>query len=68
MVVTNNWIVQVGQWPWSFNLAHQNDAKVEIIRNDHHDITLDQQVGGVQFLSIAVVSETRTNVPNFTFR
>lgn len=68
VVVTNNWIVQVGQWPWSFNLAHQNDAKVEIIRSDHHDITLDQQVGGVQFLSIAVVSETRTNIPNFTFR
>ena len=67
VLVTGNWIVQVGQWPWSFNLAHQSEAKVEIVNSDHHDITTDQQVGGAQFLSIAVVSD-KPEVPNFTFR
>ena len=23
VVVTDNWIVMVGQWPWKFHLAHQ---------------------------------------------
>ena len=44
VIVTSNWIVKVGQWPWSFQIVHQGDAKVDIVNSDHHDITLDQQV------------------------
>jgi len=67
VIVTSNWILRVGQWPWSFQIVHQADAKVDIVNSDHHDITLDQQVGGVQFLSIAVVTDKPT-VPKLVFR
>ena len=67
VVVTDNWIMKVGPWPWQFYVAHQSDVKVEIVNSDHHNITIDGQVGGAQFLSISVVNR-RPGVLPFSFR
>ncbi len=66
VVVTDNWIMMVGQWPWKFHLAHQSDVKLEIVKSDHHAISPEAQAGGVQYLSIRV--KNRRGFPPFEFR
>jgi hypothetical protein len=67
VVVTDNWIIMVGQWPWKFNLAHQSDVQLELIKSEHHAISPEAQVGGCQYLSIRVKNR-RSELPSFNFR
>ena len=67
VVVTDNWIIMVGQWPWNFNLAHQSDVELKIIKTDQHQLSTDGQAGGTQYLSI-LVKNRRSNQESFTFR
>lgn len=67
VVVTDNWIIMVGQWPWNFHLAHQSDVELKIVKTDMHQLSTDGQAGGTQFLSI-LVKNRRANAISFTFR
>ena len=67
VVVTDNWIIMVGQWPWNFHLAHQSDVELKIVKTDQHQLSTEGQAGGTQFLSI-LVKNRRENLGSFTFR
>ena len=67
VVVTDNWIIMVGQWPWNFHLAHQSDVELAIIRTDHHQLSTDGEAGGTQFLTIRVKNR-KPNSESFDFR
>jgi len=68
VVVTNNWICKIGAWPWSFDLVHQSDVQsLDIKEADHHNISTEGQLGGVQYLTIEVRSRRRRVEP-FLFR
>ena len=65
VVVTDNWIMMVGQWPWNFHLAHQSDVELKIVKTDHHQLSTDGQAGGAQYLSI-LVKNRRSNLESFS--
>ena len=44
VVVTDNWIIQVGQWPWQFQMAHQSDVSLALVESEHHQISTEGQV------------------------
>ena len=44
IVVTDNWILQVGQWPWQFQLAHQSDVSLSLLDSEHHQISTEGHV------------------------
>ena len=67
VVVTDNWIIMVGQWPWNLHLAHQSDVELKIVKTDQHQLSTDGQAGGSQYLSI-LVKNRRANLESFTFR
>ncbi len=67
MVVTDNWVVLFGQWPWQFRLAHQSDISTSIVASDHHNISTEGQLGGTQYLTIRV-NNSRPNAESFVFR
>jgi len=67
VVVTDNWILMVGQWPWNFHLAHQSDVELKVVKTDQHQLSTEGQAGGTQFLSI-LVKNRRDNSGSFTFR
>lgn len=41
-VVTDNWIVYLGQWPWSLRLAHQSDVSIALIKSSQHLVSHNQ--------------------------
>lgn len=67
VVVTDNWIVMVGQWPWKFHLAHQSDVTLDLLSSEHHQISTEGQAGGTQYLTIEVKNR-RLNAESFRFR
>ena len=67
VIVTDNWIIMVGQWPWNFHLAHQSDVELKIVKTDQHQLSTQGQAGGTQFLTI-LVKNRRDNSESFTFR
>jgi len=67
VVVTDNWIVVVGAWPWSLHISHQSDVKLQLVNSEHHKISTEGEIGGAQFLHIKVVNR-REEVPTFQFR
>ena len=67
VVVTDNWIVMVGQWPWKFHLAHQSDVTLDLLSSEHHQISTEGQAGGTQYLTIEVKNR-RPNAESFRFR
>ena len=67
VVVTDNWIVMVGQWPWKFHLAHQSDITLDLLSSEHHQISTEGQAGGTQYLTIQVKNR-RPNAESFVFR
>jgi hypothetical protein len=67
VVVTDNWIVLVGQWPWRFHLAHQTDVELGLAGSEHHQISTDGQAGGTQYLTISV-KNARSGAQSFQFR
>lgn len=52
VVITDNWILKVGQWPWSFAIAHQSDVRIEVIRSDNFNLSVDTPGAGAQFLTV----------------
>ena len=66
VVVTDNWIIKVGQWPWKFHLAHQSDVELKLVKSEHLQISSNND-GEVQYLSIRVDSRRNTTKP-FNFR
>jgi len=56
VIVSDNWIIKVGQWPWKFNLAHKSNVQLELIKSVHMALSPDQDDagGGVQYLSVKV--------------
>ena len=58
--------MKVGQWPWKFNLAHQSDVQLKLIKSDHLNISSDN-AGEVQYLSISVSNRRNLSKP-FDFR
>ena len=56
VVVTDNWIVLVGQWPWNFHLAHKSNVQLELIKSVHLALSPDPDDagGGIQYLSVKV--------------
>ena len=67
VVVTDNWILYIGQWPWSFNMAHQSDVSVSLVQSEHHQISTEGEAGGTQFLTIQVKNR-RPRTKSFQFR
>lgn len=67
VVVTDNWIVMVGQWPWKFHLAHQSDITLDLLSSEHHQISTEGQAGGTQYLTLQVKNR-RPNAESFEFR
>ena len=55
-IVSDNWIMKVGQWPWKFHLAHKSNVQLELIKSVHMALSPDQDDagGGVQYLSVKV--------------
>ena len=56
IVVTDNWIVKVGQYPWKIQIAHKSDVTLELIKSVHLALSPDSDAGGVQYLTILVKS------------
>ena len=54
LVVTDNWMVSTGCWPWSCHLSHQSDVSLEIVNSEQHRISTEGHIGGSQFLHIKV--------------
>jgi len=67
VVVTDNWVLTVGAWPWSLHISHQSDVSLSILSSDHHQISTEGERGGTQYLSIEVLNR-RSDVPSFSFR
>jgi len=67
VVVTDNWIVMVGAWPWSLQLSHQSDVSLELASSEHHRISTEGEIGGAQFLHIKVVNR-KPEISSFIFR
>ncbi len=68
VVVTDNWLLLLGQWPWQLRLAHQSDVStVSLVASDHHHISTEGQLGGTQFLTVKVHNRRRTE-ESFVFR
>ncbi len=67
VVVTDNWVVLVGQWPWQFELAHQSDVTTTLVASDHHHISTEGHLGGTQYLTVKV-NNGRPNADSFVFR
>jgi len=67
VVVTDNWIVMVGAWPWSLQVSHQSDVSLQLASSEHHRISTEGEIGGAQFLHIKVINR-KPEVPSFTFR
>jgi hypothetical protein len=66
-VVTDNWILLIGQWPWNFNIAHQSDVTISLVHSQQHQLSTDGEIGGSQYLTIEV-SNRRPNTMSFRFR
>ena len=56
VIVSDNWILQVGQWPWNFNLAHKSNVQLELVKSVHLALSPDPDDagGGIQYLSVKV--------------
>ena len=54
LVVTDNWLVLTGCWPWSCRLSHQSDVSLQIVSSEQHRISTEGHIGGTQFLHIKV--------------
>ena len=54
LVVTDNWLVVTGCWPWSSHLSHQSDLSLQIVSSEQHRISTEGHIGGSQFLHIKV--------------
>jgi len=67
VVVTDNWIVMVGAWPWSLQLSHQSDVSLQLASSDNHRISTEGELGGAQFLHIKVLNR-KSEIPSFIFR
>jgi len=67
VVVTDNWIVVIGAWPWSLKVSHKSDISLELNSCDNHDISTEGEIGGTQFLNLKVVNR-RPDVEDFFFR
>eukprot|EP00092_Neocalanus_flemingeri_P031314 GFUD01034010.1.p1 GENE.GFUD01034010.1~~GFUD01034010.1.p1 ORF type:complete len:413 (-),score=79.34 GFUD01034010.1:82-1263(-) len=67
VVVTDNWIVMVGAWPWSLQLSHQSDVSLQLASSEHHRISTEGEIGGAQFLHIKVINR-KPEHSSFIFR
>jgi len=67
VVVTDNWILVMGAWPWSLRISHQSEVRLELSSCDSHSISTEGEIGGTQFLNITVVNR-RPEVGSFIFR
>lgn len=67
LVVTDNWVVVVGAWPWSLRISHQSDTSLQLLASEHHSISTEGELGGAQYLSIQVCNR-RPEVAPFSFR
>nr|ACO11552.1 Transmembrane protein 129 precursor [Caligus rogercresseyi] len=67
ILVTDNWFLYVGQWPWSIRIVHQSDLSLNIVESDHYQLSRDGTPGGSQFITIQATSR-RPSSPPFTFR
>jgi len=67
LVITDNWIVLLGFWPWHFHISHQSDASLQVLSSDDHTISTEGELGGAQFLQLQVNCR-KPNVANFSFR
>ena len=56
IVVTDNWIIKVGQYPWKLHIAHKSDVTLKLIKSVHLALSPDSDAGGVQYLTIQVKS------------
>lgn len=54
LVVTDNWVVVIGSYPWSLQLSHQSDVSLQIINSEQHRISTEGHIGGAQFLHISI--------------
>jgi len=67
LVVTDNWLVLTGCWPWSCRLSHQSDVSLQIVSSEQHRISTEGHIGGTQFLHIKV-DNRRPEIGSFTIR
>lgn len=67
LVVTDNWMLVIGAWPWSLRLSHQSDISLKLADSDHHQISTEGEIGGAQFLSIQVINR-KPRIEPFFFR
>ena len=49
VIVSDNWILQVGQWPWNFNLAHKSNVQLELVKSVHLVLSPGHYDAGVGF-------------------
>ena len=52
VIVSDNWILQVGQWPWNFNLAHKSNVQLELVKSVHLALSPDPDNARVQSFTI----------------
>ncbi|XP_023344212.1 transmembrane protein 129 [Eurytemora carolleeae] len=67
LVVTDNWILLLGPWPWSLHISHQSDSSLKLLNYDNHNISTEGELGGTQFLHIEVQSR-KPGISSFRFR
>jgi len=54
LIVTDNWVVVIGSYPWSFQMSHQSDVTLQIIDSEQHRISTEGHIGGAQYLHISI--------------
>ena len=55
IVITDNWIILIGQWPWEFQVAQKSNVTLELIQSVHLALSPDaDEAGGIQYLSVKV--------------
>ena len=35
IVVTDNWIIKIAQYPWKLQIAHKSDVQLELVKSVH---------------------------------
>ena len=66
LVVTDNWLVLTGCWPWSCHLSHQSDVSLQIVSSEQHRISTEGHIGGSQFLHIKVSKTQSRTILTYT--
>ena len=67
VVVTDNWVVVIGCWPWSLHLSHQSDVSLQIVNSEQHRISTEGHIGGAQFLHI-MINNRRPEISSYKIR